>query len=287
MDREGLLRSLIDTGGIGLEVGPGFNPLLPKSEGYRVETVDYADAESLRKKYAGANVDTGRIESVDHLLTQGGSLADLLGKTRHFDYIVALHVIEHMPDLLGFLKSCETLLKNDGVLLLAVPDKRRCFDLFQPLTTTGAVLQAHLERRTRPAPGAVFDDRAYNVVRNGSIGWSADDDGPLSFFSDLGAAYRSFREAAGSDRYIDVHVWRFVPSSFRLILRDLREIREIGLCEKAFLETEGNEFYAALSRGGSASENWPEDRLVLAQRAQVEHSRIRVEGSPGGEGRTE
>ena len=84
-----------------------------------------------------------------------------------------------------------------------------------------------------------------------------------------------------------MHVWRFVPSSFRLILRDLREIREIGLCEKAFLETEGNEFYAALSRGGSASESWPEDRLVLAQRAQVEHLRIRVEGSSGGEGRTE
>jgi hypothetical protein len=51
--------------------------------------------------------------------------------------------------MLGFLKDCETLLKQGGILVLAVPDKRRCFDLLQPLTSTGMILQAHAERRVR------------------------------------------------------------------------------------------------------------------------------------------
>ena len=31
------------------------------------------------------------------------------------------HVIEHMPDLFGFMRDCEALLKPNGVLTLAIP----------------------------------------------------------------------------------------------------------------------------------------------------------------------
>ena len=152
------LRSLINLEGRGLEIGPGYNPLVPKAEGFRVETADYTDAAGLRAKYAEAQVDASRIEEVDHVLEGGQTLAEAIGRPGAFDYLVASHVIEHTPDLLGFLKSCETLLAPDGVLLLAIPDKRHCFDVFQPLTTTGSVLQAHLDGRIRPTPGAIFDD---------------------------------------------------------------------------------------------------------------------------------
>jgi hypothetical protein len=33
-----------DLTGLGLEIGPSYNPLLPKSEGYRVRTADHLDA---------------------------------------------------------------------------------------------------------------------------------------------------------------------------------------------------------------------------------------------------
>ena len=150
MDRTTLLRSLINVGGKGLEIGPSYNPLVPKSEGFDVETVDYADAEALRVKYRDArSVDISVIEDVDYVI-KGAGLSETIGTIASYDYIVASHVIEHTPDLLGFLKDCESLLKPDGILLLAVPDKRYCFDVFQLLSSVGGVVQAHLERRTRP-----------------------------------------------------------------------------------------------------------------------------------------
>jgi SAM-dependent methyltransferase len=269
--RTEFLRSLINLAGRGLEIGAGYNPLLPKSAGFNVEVADHTTAEALRAKYRNApNVDVANIEPVDYVLTEA-SLAVTIGKQACYDYIVASHVIEHTPDLLGFLKDCETLLKPDGILLLAVPDKRCSFDVFQPLSSTGAVLQAHLDRRTRPPPGVIFDDRAYNAVRDGAIGWSLQSAGELRFFLDFPAALSHFAQDRQSNDYIDVHVWKFVPSSFRLIVNDLYELAEIRLREQQFHEGAGHEFYITLSREahGCRLERLELARRMLAEQAQI------------------
>ena len=277
MDRTTLLRSTIPLHGRGLEIGPSYNPLVPKADGYHVEIVDYTNAEGLRAKYHGnPHVDVGRIEPVDHVAGSSG-LAAAVGQPGAFDYIVASHVIEHTPDMLGFLRDCETLLAPGGVLLLAVPDKRHCFDIFQPLTSTGGVLQAHLDRRTRPTPGAVFDDVAYNAVRDGAIGWDPSGRGTLTFFASLEAARFAYEAARGSPEYRDVHVWRFVPSSFRLIAADLHAIGALRLHEAWFHGSVGNEFYVTLSANGSGC---PVDRMTLAQRALAEQAAIAVAAPP-------
>jgi SAM-dependent methyltransferase len=261
--------------GYGLEIGPGYNPLLPKSEGFKVETVDYTDAEGLRDKYKGnPNVDIDCIEAVDHIVVDGKTLACAVGKRRAFDYIVASHVIEHTPDMISFLQSCEELLIASGVLLLAVPDKRHCFDVLQPLTSTGNVLQAHLDERTMPTPGAVFDDLAYNAVRGGDIGWGPSDGRSLRFVASLEAAANAYQSLRRFPIYRDVHVWRFVPSSFRLILSDLYEIGEIRLREDRFYESPGNEFYMSLSTSAAGCSC---ERLALAKNALREHAKILVD----------
>jgi SAM-dependent methyltransferase len=274
MDRTERLRSMIDLSGHGLEIGPSYNPLVPKSEGFDVIIADYTDAAGLRAKYATTvNVDVGRIEDVDIVLNGSQSLSEAAGAQGSFDYIVASHVIEHTPDMLGFLLSCQFLLKQSGILLLAVPDKRHCFDALQPLTSTGAVLQAHLDGRTRPTPGAVFDDYAYNVVRNGAIGWAQEDTGTLRYYATLDDAKRVFEEAHGPG-YIDVHVWRFVPSSFRLIMADLAGSGYLALREREFHGSIGNEFYMTFS--GDA-EGCGIDRLTLGRRAMIEQASIFVD----------
>lgn len=267
MRREDILRAMFDHQGLGLEIGPSYNPLVPKSEGFRVEILDYTDQPGLIAKYTNTpNVDIGKIEVVDYI-SDGRSMLSLIGEPERYDYIVASHVIEHTPDLLGFLKDCEALLKPEGILVLAVPDKRYCFDLFQPLSTTGTILQAALERRTRPLPGTVFDSIAYDVVKNGAIGWSIDDQGPAEFFSDLDQARQLFNQAKEAQDYIDVHVWRFVPSSFRLIVHDLNALHEIRLKEERFVPGQGHEFYISLSRSGTGYEG---RRIDLANAAMHE-----------------
>lgn len=273
MNRDDFLRSLIDVRGYGLEIGPSFGPLVRKSSGATVEIVDYADAETLRNHYKGnKSVNIGNIEEVDYVV-QRGSILEAIGKSNYYDYIVASHVIEHTPDMLGFLKDCERLLKGNGVLLLAVPDKRHCFDIFQPLTSTGSILQAHLDGRTRPTPGAIFDDRAYNAVRNGKIGWPIGASGELEFYTGLNDAKASFESAQRTAEYTDVHSWRFVPSSFRLIINDLHQIGEISLREDRFFDSVGNEFYITLSSQGHGC---PVARLTLAKQILAEQAQISV-----------
>src|SRR5271166_2657492 len=273
MDRKQLLLSLIDLSGVGLEIGPGYDPLVPKSSGRRIETLDHASAAELREKYRNeVSLDLSRIEEVDYV-SDGRPLGDIITKRRHYDYIVASHVIEHTPDMLGFLKDCEALLKEDGVLVLAVPDKRRCFDVFQPLTSTGMVLQAHLERRTRHTPGLMFDFIAYNGLRDGKSGWGFGADGTLTFVHDLAFALYGFEQAISSTTYVDAHAWRFTPSSFRLVLNDLHETSHLGLREAFFSESDSLEFYVSLSRRGPGC---PFDRLTLARMLLVEQEEVGV-----------
>lgn len=246
LDRVAKALALVDPQGAGLEIGPSHNPIAPKRAGYRVQIVDHLPAAALREKYRGCDVDLDAIEEVD-FVWRGEPLPDLVGG-RTYDWVIASHVLEHVPDLVGFLQGCDTVLRPHGVLSLVVPDKRYCFDHFRPLTTTGQVLDAHLARRTRPSPGAVFDDVANAVDRAGDIGWHAGDARPLSLHNDAGAAARAWAAARDSDTYDDVHVWTFVPESFRLILDDLRALDLVNLTIARAHPTEGFEFFASLTR---------------------------------------
>lgn len=273
MDRKETLTSLFDPSGVGLEIGPSHNPLLPKSEGYRVETLDHMPAEELQLKYAGIpGIDVSKIEPVDYI-TDGGSISSLINKESAFDFVVGSHVVEHMTNLLGFLLDCEHLLKDTGDLVLAVPDKRFVFDALRPIATTGDVLQANLEGRRRHTPGKLFDEVAYNVLRGGLSGWSPHDSGEISFAATLDSARRIFDSAVQTGASHDIHAWQFTPSSFRLIIRDLHEIQAIHLQEKKFLATGGGEFYIVLSK---TADGCVLDRMTLLQHTILEQYAIKI-----------
>lgn len=269
MERTAVIRSLFDTSGKGLEIGPSYNPIVPKSEGFRVEIIDHASAEELRAKYRNEpGTDASRIEDVDYVW-DGRPLSHVIGKARCYDYIVASHVIEHTPDMLGFLKECDSLLGEAGVLVLAVPDKRRCFDVFRPLSTTGGVLQAHQEKRTRHIPATAFDHVAYFATIKGQGGWPEGTTGDLRLQHDLDFARQILDRSIVSQEYYDFHAWTFCPSSFRMILQDLHGIGALHLCEDKFRTTPGIEFFITLSRSGAGCGITRSD---LLQRTQAELS---------------
>jgi SAM-dependent methyltransferase len=238
-----------------IEIGPSMNPALPKSSGWNVRTLDHATRAELVAKYEkDPNVDTSRIEEVDYVW-RGGSLAGAVPSSEHgsFDALIASHVIEHTPDLVAFLEAARILLKPSGVLGLAVPDKRYCFDFFVPLTLTGDVLNAHLSKRSRHTPGAMYTQLAYTVSNDGGGAWGQHPLGELRFYHELGVArglLADSRREEGS--YVDVHNWRFTPSAFRLVLL---ELAWLGLCDwkpEHLSEAVGCEFVARLRRGGTA-----------------------------------
>jgi hypothetical protein len=260
---------MFETSGKGLEIGPSHNPLMPKKMGFDVEVLDYLDAEGLKLKYAAANVDLSAIEKVDYI-ADGRPMTEVIGERQLYDWIVASHVMKHVPDLVAFLIDCEALLKPGGSLVLAVPDKRYCFDILRPVSTVGQVLQAHVDDRKRPWPGVIFDDIAYARKRSGRIGWSLDDPNPLEEVRPPDAARHFFEQACRDESYVDVHCWVFVPSSFRLIINSLAAFGMTGLRELDF-RSPGGEFSAVLSTRGPSQAL---DLGALALAAQAEEREI-------------
>ena len=142
--REEILLNGIDKRSFGLEIGPSHSPVAAKREGFNVRVLDHLDAAGLRAKYADHGVDVAAIEEVDYVWS-GQPLEELVGEAR-FDWIIASHVIEHVPDLVGFLNSCGRILAPDGLLSLAIPDKRYCFDCQRENTALGRVIDVALAK---------------------------------------------------------------------------------------------------------------------------------------------
>ena len=257
----------------GLEIGPGFDPVMPKRDGHQVQTLDHMSAEDLRVKYGNdPGVDVSRIEDVD-FVSDGGPILELIGERAHFDYIVASHVIEHTVDFLGFLLDCQALLKPEGKLVLAVPDMRFSFDCLRPLTTVGQVIEVHAIRPKRHSVGKIFDEMAYNCQRDGAIAWNRNTNGELQFFRPITDAKWITEQYQAGDMFVDIHAWQFTPSSFRLIIKDLGELGLLGLRELSFETSVHSEFFVVLSQSASGCQL---GRMDLAQKTLQEHSDIKT-----------
>src|SRR5262249_27417752 len=141
---------------VGAEIGPLNKPLVRKSAG-KVFYLDHTDTASLRLKYANdPNVEVEDIVDVDIVWGQQ-SLTEAFGPDVKLDYIVASHVIEHVPDMIGWLEELRSVLRPGGRVNLAVPDRRFTFDYLRQETQLADLLTAYLSRAKRPQVREILD----------------------------------------------------------------------------------------------------------------------------------
>jgi SAM-dependent methyltransferase len=227
MDRRALLLSGIDLAQtVGAEIGPQDKPLVRKEDA-RILYVDHCDTEELRRRFAGeASVDISRLQ-VDAvwgertlrealLVAFGNDPADT---SSFLDYVLASHVIEHVPDFLGWLGEVHATLRPSGeqrgVLRLAVPDKRYCFDLLRTPTVVVDVLEAYALRRRRPSAQRILDFALNMAHVDLHKAWSGElDHETLVKPYTLDGALSLARDAEFNGNYHDVHCWVFTPASF-------------------------------------------------------------------------
>lgn len=130
--------------GAGIEIG-AFNRPLPVPPGCRVTHVDRAPAEQTESHFAelqGRTVPVDVVDDAERLAKFGDA-----GQ----DFVIACHVLEHLQDPIGALGNFLRVLRPGGVLFLAIPDKRRTFDIRRPVTPL-----AHLEQDHREGPRGSF-----------------------------------------------------------------------------------------------------------------------------------
>jgi hypothetical protein len=220
-NRSELLRAGITHQMQGIEYGPSYSPLLPKSEGWNVTIVDHASQEDLIAKYSNWGVPVELIEPVDIVITDDNPIEkQLAAEAGKIDYIIASHVFEHLPNPLGFLEVCDYLLSPKGFLRLAIPDKRFCFDLLKPLTTAGDLIQAFVEKRVRPTLGQYYNAMAMHSLKAGQPAFPGETGmDNISLQNHPKDVYHNALQAHQSLSYVDIHAWTFTPSSFAAAMR--------------------------------------------------------------------
>jgi 2-polyprenyl-3-methyl-5-hydroxy-6-metoxy-1,4-benzoquinol methylase len=168
MTREEIILKHIKRDGRGLEIGAGCAPIAPKKQGFHV--LDHCDKKALIEKYRPHGINVDNIEEVD-FVWDGRSYTELVGRRHVYDWIIGSYVLEHTTDLIGFLNDCDSLLKKERVLSLAVPDKRYCFDHFRPLSSIGRVIDAARNPQKIHSAGTVAEYFLSLVSRGGRIAW--------------------------------------------------------------------------------------------------------------------
>lgn len=225
-DRPAMLLQGIDRQSKILELGPSMSPMAPRSAGWNVTVVDHATQEELIEKYRNdVHVNIANIEKVD-FVWRNGPLHSAVPKELHgtFDVLIASHVIEHIPDPIGFLASAAHLLHpTRGILALAVPDKRWCFDYFKQVSTTGQMLEAHRQNAQRHSAATRFDASAYVAFDGGRSSWGREPVPDLYLPDTLDHAFSEFKDWSPDPTapYVDCHAWHFTPASFELLILEL------------------------------------------------------------------
>jgi SAM-dependent methyltransferase len=236
-----------------LELGPSYNPTITRADGWHIYSLDHASGEQLRNKYRNnPDVDISRIQEVDFVWSEGtlesAIPAEHLGT---FDLVIASHVIEHQPNLVGFFQSISKMLKPDGRLSLAIPDKRFCFDYFMPISLTADTLDALLVQRTRHTKRSQYHHVAYTSKMDDVCAWTQGPMGELSFLNgDIKAAKNAYdmHKTDPDAPYVDAHTWYFTPSSFKLILLELGQLGLVDFETEAYFPPCGCEFIVCLRK---------------------------------------
>lgn len=259
-----------------IEIGPSYSPAVPRADGWNSFSLDHASRDELVAKYRGHDVPADRIEEVD-FVWRGGPIDQAVPADHHgtFDACVASHVIEHTPDMVAFLRSCTTLLKPAGLLCLAIPDRRYCFDFFKPHTTTADITDAHFRGREVHTKRVAFLNAAYNVFHKGIVWWT---DGPLHDLAfptpdALAAGLSSYQalDETGRSGYEDLHNWAFTPRGFELIIRELAALGLIALDIEIIYPVQGCEFICILRRCASPAPISDAERLTLLREMVEEY----------------
>jgi SAM-dependent methyltransferase len=287
MDRRDRILAGLDVARLtGIEIGALDRPLVRPGSGGAVLYVDHADTPALRRKYAtDPGVDLDALVEVDVVWGENTLREALQARAAthpdapvQVDYVIASHVIEHVPDLLGWLGEIHEVLKPSGQLRLAMPDRRFTFDCLREDTRLSDVLAAHLVGVRRPTPQAILDGQLNAVPAANTVKlWNGDEDAALAPSFDWNYTVRAVRGAVAGE-YHDVHCWAVSPYSLADVFVFLAERGLLRLACDSFEDTAfgDNEFHLRLvpnADPGFVAETWR--RVRRAARQTMPGSRFR------------
>jgi Methyltransferase domain len=240
--------------GVGLEIGPLHRTIVDKDE-FDVRYVDVFDTASIRDHYRDdPAVDINDIPELDYWLrTDSGEILGLDEAAKGsapYSWVVASHVIEHVPDIIGWLGQLAVIMDDDASLVLCIPDRRFTFDALRPPTTIGQMLEANNGGDRVPSIRAVYDHTRNAVYASAQELWAGGSVSEQDRIHDLGYTLSQLAEVRDEGHYVDCHVWLFTPAEFAAQIDELGQLKVIDFYTDRIVPTErdGMEFFAVLKR---------------------------------------
>lgn len=116
--------------GSGIEIGGPGRPLKVGANAH-VQYVDRHSGDDLKRQYAEIKVTKKTLHP--DIVANGETLDPISDSSQSF--VIANHVIEHFENPILFFKNAYRVLKDQGILFLAIPDKEKTFDYRRPVTS--------------------------------------------------------------------------------------------------------------------------------------------------------
>ena len=210
----------IDATSPGLELGALDRPFFDRRH-FNVKYVDHADTASLKTKYLRTGtpqtLDPSQIVDVDIVWAGSETLSSRCGELGGFYYAVALQVMEHVGDPIGWLNEISACLLPSGRINLTLPEMTRTFDYRRRLTTAADLVEAFEGHWRWPRLRQVFDHIS-NVAPP-----------PTTPDHSAAALQRALQVAriAEAGEYVDVHCHVWTHESF---LETWQIIERLELC---------------------------------------------------------
>jgi len=219
---------------VGLEIGPLDRPLIPRAR-FRVYYLDQAAKADLVPRYQAHGVHLPALVDPDFAIG-GAPFVDVVGALR-FDYAIASHVIEHVPDVIGWLWQVWSVLRDGAVLSLAIPHAEKIFDARRAVTTLADLTEPYFGKATRPGPRQIID------AMLGSAAYYGKDMVEAAFTS-----FHLANHARKTGLYCDTHCSVFTPASFAHVLRCLDKCELLGFEVLGIAHPGDDEFFAHLRK---------------------------------------
>lgn len=246
---------------LSIEISPYHNPILKKSEGYNVFTLDIFDKKALVELAKNdPNISSDCVEQIEEVdivtsATEIQSAIEAKNYQGKVNTIISSHNFEHLPNPIKFLKGCYVGLGEGGVLSMAIPDYRACFDHYRFPTRLSDWIMAYQDDLKSPSPSIIFDFRLNNSYYempdlSRTVGCDISTGNSNSFIptGNIYDLYPQFLNSLKKSDYEDAHVSVLTPKILNLHLLDLINI---GLIDYEIIEiskTVGLEFYVHLRK---------------------------------------
>jgi len=252
----------------GVEIGALCRPFVKRCEGH-VIYVDHANTDTLKSKYKQASdVDIDCLVDVDAVWGEKG-LHDAVGG-HLVDWVIASHVIEHVPDLITWLRELASVLKTNGEVRLIIPDKRYTFDYLRQTTRLADVMLSYIKQARVPQAHCILDFALNAAKVDGMAAWAGElQRDNLELHNTWQQALMLAMDAENNNSYHDIHCWAFTPASFANLMEQICSMGLIDFsCEDFSTTLKGeSEFFVTLRRSHDQAfirDSWREMRRIAS-----------------------